>query len=120
MGVQMDGGRQIVRGGLADYIMSALANSEQVKVFGDLPAIRETGIAEAEGRFVPELFAEARIEQTDEFSSSLAETAGDPHRLRNEREVEVGLRSRLRTGGEVTLAQRFTDIESNETAFQPN
>ncbi|MEL6794353.1 MAG: hypothetical protein AAFP78_12910, partial [Pseudomonadota bacterium] len=120
MGAAMAPNRRVVSGGLGDFIFSALANSEQVKVFGDLPAIRETGIAEAEGRFVPELFAEARIEQTDEFSSSLAETAGDPHRLRNEREVEVGIRSRLRTGGEITLAQRFTDIESNETAFQPN
>ncbi|MEL7464525.1 MAG: TolC family protein [Pseudomonadota bacterium] len=120
MAAAMAPDRRVVSGGLGDFVYSALANSEQVKVFGDLPAIRETGIAEAEGRFVPELFAEARIEQTDEFSSSLAETAGDPHRLRNEREVEVGIRSRLRTGGEITLAQRFTDIESNETAFQPN
>ena len=112
--------RRPVRGDLRDYIYSALENSEQVKVFGDLPAIRATGIDEAEGRFTPELFAEARIEQTDEFSSSLAQTQGDPHRLRNEREIEIGLRSRLRTGGEITLAQRLTDIESNETDFAPN
>lgn len=112
--------RPTVLGRLDDFVFSAVANSHQIKVFGDLPAIRETAIDEAEGRFTPELFAEARAERRNEFSSNIALTTGEDRLKRNELELEVGIRSRIRTGAEVTLAQRFTDIDTNETDFLPN
>ncbi|MBX9698585.1 MAG: hypothetical protein K2X74_04060, partial [Acetobacteraceae bacterium] len=55
-----DSGRPI-RVSLAFLYDSAMINSAQLRVFGDVPAIRDTLEAEVQGRFVPRAYAEGRI-----------------------------------------------------------
>ncbi|MEH6751386.1 MAG: TolC family protein [Paracoccaceae bacterium] len=104
---------------LPDTINTTVKNSFQIAAFGDLPAIRGTAIQEAKGRFVPEIFADASVERRDEFATSPATAAGANRILTDEVDVEFGVRSRLQTGAEISLSQRFTSTDTNDTAFLP-
>ncbi|MEO1495193.1 MAG: TolC family protein [Pseudomonadota bacterium] len=104
---------------LTAVIAKALSDSHQIKSFGLLPAIRETAVREAEGRFTPEAFGEAQIRRINDPATSPALTAGEDRLLTTDRTLEVGVRSRIRTGAEVTLAQRFSTIDTNQTDFIP-
>ncbi|CUH61220.1 TolC family protein [Thalassobacter stenotrophicus] len=104
---------------LPDIINATVRNSFQIAAFGDLPAIRGTAIQEARGRFVPEIFADASIERRDEFATSPASAGGATRLTTDEDDVEFGVRSRLQTGGEISLSQRFTTTDTNDTAFIP-
>ncbi|MEL6807205.1 MAG: TolC family protein [Pseudomonadota bacterium] len=104
---------------LPDTVYSTVKNSYQIAAFGDLPAIRGTAIQEARGRFVPEIFADASVERSDEFATSPADAGGAERLVRDESDVEFGVRSRLASGGEVSLSQRFTTIDTNDTSFIP-
>ncbi|MEL6466196.1 MAG: TolC family protein [Pseudomonadota bacterium] len=104
---------------LPDTVYSTVQNSYQIAAFGDLPAIRGTAIQEAKGRFVPEIFADASAERTNEFATSPADAGGSERLIRDETDVEFGVRSRLKTGGEISLSQRFTTIDTNDTSFIP-
>jgi hypothetical protein len=104
---------------LAELIDRATRHSLQINTFGTLPAIRDTAVEEAEGRFAPELFAEARHAYRNEATTALSQTAGDPRQRDTEYTTEFGVRSRTRTGAEVTLAQRFSRLDTNTIIFQP-
>jgi outer membrane protein TolC len=104
---------------LAELIDRASRHSLQINTFGTLPAIRDTAVEEAEGRFAPELFAEGRHAYRNEATTALSQTAGDPRQRDTEYVTEFGVRSRTRTGAEVTLAQRFSRLDSNTIIFQP-
>jgi outer membrane protein TolC len=104
---------------LDDMVSKALTDSHQVKAFGVLPAIRETAVREAEGRFTPEIFAEGQIRRVNDPATSPALTAGEERLLTTDRTLEFGVRGRVRTGAEVTLAQRFSKIDTNQTDFIP-
>jgi outer membrane protein TolC len=102
--------------GLVDQ---ALVSSLQIGVFSELPAIRSTGVAEAEGRFKPEFFTEARYSDRNEPTSSIAQTRGSQRLTESDLSAEFGVRSRLETGAEVTLAQRFSDYSTNQVEYNP-
>lgn len=105
---------------LTDVVRTALRESEQVKAFGMLPSIRQTAVREAQGRFVPEAFAEARSAYgNDPLTSASLVNNGDRLR-RDDAIVEGGLRGRVRTGAEITLAQRFGYVDTNSTDFDPD
>jgi outer membrane protein TolC len=104
---------------LPDTIKSTVRNSSQIAAFGDLPAIRGTAIQEARGRFVPEFYAEASREKENETATSPAIAAGAARAIDRTDEVEFGVRSRILTGGEISVSQRFTTTDTNRIAYIP-
>ncbi len=104
---------------LPDVVNSTIRNSHQIAAFGDLPAIRGTAIQEARGRFVPEFFAEVSKSREDERATSGAIAAGAARSITDEEEVEFGVRSRLISGGEISVSQRFTSTDTNRTTYIP-
>ena len=104
---------------LPETVHATIKHSHQIRSFGDLPAIRGTAIAEAKGRFVPELFAEVSTSRENERATSPAISAGADRAITNEDEVEFGVRSRLLTGGEISVSQRFTTTDTNRVAYIP-
>ena len=104
---------------LPDIVNSTVKNSHQIAAFGDLPAIRGTAIQEARGRFVPEFFAEISQSRENERATSPAIAAGAARSITDEEEVEFGVRSRLLTGGEISVSQRFTTTDTNRTSYIP-
>ncbi|MEL6371952.1 MAG: TolC family protein [Pseudomonadota bacterium] len=105
---------------LEEALSQAANYAAQIAVFRELPAIRETSVQEARGRFKPEVFAEARYEDRDIPTTSLAQTAGDDRLREDDFATEFGVRKRVRTGAEVTLSQRFSSLETNLIEFDPN
>jgi hypothetical protein len=105
---------------LAFLYDSAIINSAQIRVFGDLPAIRETLEREVQGRYTPRAYVEGRAESINDPTRNLANTAGAQRLLTREQAVELGLRQRTATGGEVTIGQRFLNVSTNSTDYAPN
>jgi outer membrane protein TolC len=99
----------------------ALAHSTQIKVFGNIPLIRETGIDEARGAFDTEFFSTMQYGRTHEPIGSTL-TAGGNNRFFTEKawDWESGVRKRLRTGAQVTLSQGTSRTTNNSQFFIPN
>ncbi|MEL6644183.1 MAG: TolC family protein [Pseudomonadota bacterium] len=104
---------------LPETVTSTIKNSHQIAAFGDLPAIRGTAIQEAKGRFIPEFFAEASTSREDERATSPAIAAGNARAVTDEDELEFGVRSRLMSGGEISVSQRFTNTDTNRVTYIP-
>ena len=104
---------------LPDTIMSTVKSSFQIAAFGDLPAIRGTAIQEAKGRFVPEFYADLSREHSQEWATSPAIAAGADRAISTEVDAEFGVRSRTNIGGEVSISQRFTTTDTNQTSYIP-
>jgi outer membrane protein TolC len=98
---------------------SAVTNSVQLNVFAELPAIRSTGIDEAQGRYQAEFFTEARYRNSNDPTTSLAQTRGSDRLRETDTSLEFGVRTRTRTGAELTIAQRFSDLYSNQIDYNP-
>lgn len=99
---------------------TAMLNSAQLRVFGDLPAIRGTLADEVAGRFTPRAYGEGRAENVNDPTRSLANTRGSDRIIQRERAIEFGLRQRMLTGGDYTVGQRFVNLSTNSLDFQPN
>lgn len=98
----------------------AINHSTQIKVFSDLPLIRETGITEAAGAFDTNSFLETRFDHRNEPVGNTL-TTGDSSRFKqDEWAIEGGLRKKLITGAEVTLSQELSRIDNNSIYFVPN
>jgi outer membrane protein TolC len=108
------------RVGLAFLYDSAIINSAQIRVFGDLPAIRDTLALEVDGRFVPRVYLEGLVEEINDPTRSLANTRGSQRLLQRQQAAEGGVRQRLPTNAEITAGQRFFNISTNSTDYQPN
>lgn len=109
-----------IRASLALFYDSAIINSAQIRVFGDLPAIRETLEREVQGRYVPRAYGEGRYEDINDPTRSLANTRGSERLLQREQAVEFGVRQRTATNGEVLIGQRFLNVATNSTDYSPN
>tara|TARA_R110002096_G_scaffold173997_10_gene349638 strand:- start:4623 stop:6404 length:1782 start_codon:yes stop_codon:yes gene_type:complete len=100
---------------------TALANSTQIKVFGNIPVIRETGINEARGAFDGELYTTTGLDRLHEPVGSSLEVGGDEEFFRQrEWSWESGIRKRFRTGAQVSLSQEMTRTRNNSEFFIPN
>lgn len=108
------------RASLAFLYDSAIINSAQIRAFGDLPAIRETLEREVQGRFVPRAYGEGRYEDVNDPTRSIASTRGSERLLQREQAVEFGIRQRTPTNGEISIGQRFLNISTNSTDFNPS
>jgi outer membrane protein TolC len=97
----------------------ALKYSSQIKVFSDLPLIRETTIQEAEGPYDFRLFAEGRLTDLDEPVGDDLKTGGPLRYEESSKNLEYGVRKKFLTGTEVELKQNIGDMDTNSTFFNP-
>lgn len=107
--------------GLEDLYVSAIRHSSQIRVFSDLPLIRETSIQEAKGAFDVNVFVEGRYDSiNDPVGSTL--TTGGANRLDEDRlGWRAGLRQKISaTGAEVYATQELNRTRSNSVFFVPN
>ncbi len=97
----------------------ALQYSSQIKVFSDLPLIRETTIREAEGPYDFRLFAEGRLTDLNEPVGDDLKTGGPLRYEENSKNLEYGIRKKFLAGTEVELKQNIGDMDTNSTFFNP-
>ena len=101
-------------------IVSALRNSAQIKVFSDLPLIRETAITEADAAFDWIGFMESRWDDLNEPVGSTL-TTGGPTRFKDRQfSYAAGARRRNVWGGEFEVSQRIGYQDNNSVFFVPN
>lgn len=101
-------------------IVSALQNSAQVKVFSDLPLIRETAITEADAAFDWVGFMESRWDDISEPVGNTLTTGGPPRFKDNNFTYSAGTRRRNTLGGEFEISQRIGHQSNNSVFFLPN
>lgn len=116
---QLTGVRETTRVTISDLFNRALRDSNQIKVFADLPLIRDTAISEAEGRFDPRIFAEGEYRSTNEPVGSTLQTGGPSRFEEYEVSLAAGVKQQTITGGEITVSQRMALTDSNSTFFVP-
>ncbi len=97
----------------------ALKHSSQIKVFSDLPLIRQTTIQEAQGPYDFRLFAEGRLSDLDEPVGDDLQTGGPLRYEEDARNLEYGVRKKFLTGTEVELKQNIGDMDTNSIYFNP-
>lgn len=109
-----------LRLGLDEIYRRTLSHSNQVKVMAGIPLIRETAIAEAEGEFSPEVYAESRYDRGNEPSGSAIDRERPGDLLRDRLwSLKTGIRKRTRTGAEIALGQELSQETSNADYFVP-
>lgn len=113
-------GSRTTKQSMDDVYMKTLAYSNQVKVFSDIPLIRETGMQEAEGEFDITGFADGRIIRRDEPIGSELTTGGSGRFLEDEKYFEAGVRKKFYTGTEATLSNRWSTLNNNSQFLTPN
>jgi outer membrane protein TolC len=97
----------------------ALANSSQIKVFSDLPLIRETGIQEADGEFDFRLFTQGNYNSLNEPVGDDLTTGGPLRYKEDSTGIEYGLKKKFSPGTEVELKQSISGKDTNSIYFNP-
>lgn len=105
---------------LENLIVRTLSNSAQVKVFSDLPLIRQTAIVEADAAFDWNGFINTRWDDLSDPVGNVLTTGGSPRYRNNQWSYSGGLRRRNEVGGRFEIAQDFGFQHTNSTFFQPN
>lgn len=106
---------------LEQTIVYALQNSNQIRVFGDLPMIRATSMVEADASFDWSVFLDNRWDDTsDPVGNSLTAGTGISRFRDHHWTASGGARKRTRTGGSVELSQQFGAQWNNSQFFLPN
>jgi outer membrane protein TolC len=105
---------------LEGLYVRAIHHSTQIKVFSDLPLIRETGITEAAGAFDTNSFLETRFDHRNEPVGNVLTTGNSDRFKQDEWAVAGGLRKKLITGTEVQVKQELSRIDNNSIYFTPN
>jgi len=96
-----------------------LAHSNQVKVFRDIPLIRETALQEADGDFDLTLFGDARSTNRNEPIGSRLTTGGTGRFLEDSEYFEAGFKKKFFTGAEASLSNRWSTLENNSQFLAP-
>jgi hypothetical protein len=100
-------------------LLGALRHSHQIRVFTDLPLIRETAIQEAYGEFDWRKFLETRWRDTSDPVGNTLVTGG-PDRFRdNIWTGDAGFRRRNQHGGRLELRQQIGHQDNNSVFFVP-
>ncbi len=106
---------------LQDLLMLALQHSAQIKVYSEVPLIRETAVEEAIAAFDWTTFAESLWEDTDEPVGSALTVGGAGTRFKDHNiNASAGIRRRTLTGGELEFSQRIGHQNNNSNFFVPN
>ena len=98
----------------------AIVHSSQIKVFSDVPIIRETAIYEAKGDFDPVGYFDYRWTDIDDPVGSTLTTGGDGRFLETERLARIGVRKRFLTGAEVDVFTQSGVLDNNSEFLVPN
>lgn len=102
-----------------ELVLRALRHSTQMKVFSDLPLIRQTVIEEAKGKFDPHVFVETKYRHSDEPVGNDLRTGGPKRFEEDQWTLEAGINKQLYTGGEIELSQTVGRTDNNSTYFNP-
>ena len=105
---------------LEDLYLRAIRHSSQIRVFGDLPVIRETGIQEARGAFDTTAFLQTQFERINDPVGNTLTTGGAARFKQDEWSIEAGLKKKFVTGAEVSLTQKLGQLKNNSIYFSPN
>jgi outer membrane protein TolC len=105
---------------LEELYARALRHSKQIRVFADLPLIRETGVQEAAGAFDTNSFLKTQFDHRNEPVGNTLTTGGASRFREDAWTVESGLRKKAITGTEVSLTQEIGRTDNNSIYFVPN
>ncbi len=105
---------------LENLYVRAIRNSNQIRVFSDLPLIRETGIQEAKGAFDTNTFVSAMFDRKNEPVGNTLTTGGASRFKQDEWSIDAGVKRKFVTGTEVSLSQRLARTDNNSIYFVPN
>ncbi len=105
---------------LENLYVRAITHSTQIKVFSNLPLIRETGITEAAGAFDTNAFLSAQFDHTNDPVGSTLTTGRQGRFKQDQWSFEGGFRKKIITGAEVSLSQELTRTDNNSIYFTPN
>lgn len=104
-----------------NLLMRALKHSSQIKVFSELPLIRETAISEADSAFDWNSFLDGRWDDLDDPVGNTLTVGGNGDRYEDHHlSMNAGVRKRVRNGGNLELAQQFGWQDTNSQFFQPD
>jgi outer membrane protein OmpA-like peptidoglycan-associated protein len=117
---QMNPKSQRLNQSLEQLMIRALKHSTQIKVFSDLPLIRETVIDEAIGQLDTHVFVQGKYDQIDKPTGTTLETGGPDRFQEHNFILEAGLRKELRSGGEIELSQQMGYKDNNSRFFNPH
>lgn len=98
----------------------AVQTSSQIRVFSDLPLIRETTIQEAEGPFDWRIFADGSLTDLDEPVGDDLKTGGPLRYEENSGDLAYGVRKKFVTGTEVEVKQNIGGLDTNSIYFNPS
>lgn len=106
--------------GIESLLIRTLDHSAQVKVFSDLPLIRQTAITEACAAFDWNAFMSTRWDDTSDPVGNVLTTGGSDRYRNNQWTGTAGLGRRNHYGGRFEAAQDLGHQNTNSTFFQPN
>ena len=106
--------------GVESLLVKTLEHSAQVKVFSDLPLIRQTAITEASAAFDWNAFLNTRWDDTSDPVGNILTTGGSSRFRNNQWTGTAGLARRNTYGGRFEVAQDLGHQNTNSTFFQPN
>ena len=106
--------------GIDDLYVRAIQHSNQIKVFSDLPLIRETGLQEARGEFDTNAFLQGKFDRKNDPVGNTLTTGGAARFRQDEWSSEMGAKKKFITGTEVTLSQELSRTDNNSIYFVPN
>ncbi len=104
-----------------ELMVRTLRYSSQVKVFSDLPLIRETSITEADAAFDWTAFLDSKWQDlNDPVGNTLTVGNNSTRYLNQQATTQGGLRKRTRDGGTLQLSQQFGWQDTNSIFFKPS
>lgn len=98
----------------------ALRHSSQIRVFSDLPLIRETGIEEARGAFDTNAYLQGKFDRTNDPVGSTLTTGGSSRFKQDDWSFEAGVKKKMITGAEISVSQTLSRTDNNSIYFVPN
>ncbi len=105
---------------IEDLYVRAIRYSTQIRVFGDLPLIRETGIQEAKGAFDTNTFLQGKFDHLNDPVGDTLTTGGASRLRQDEWSFEAGVKKKFVAGTEVSLSQNLSQTANNSIYFTPN
>lgn len=106
---------------LQDILLAALKHSRQIRVYSEVPLIRESSVTEADAAFDWSAFIDSRWSDSSEPIGSALTAGPGIERFEDQRlNSSIGVRKRTRTGGQLELSQQLGTQKNNSKFFVPN
>ncbi|MCA9211542.1 MAG: TolC family protein [Planctomycetales bacterium] len=98
-----------------------MSNSEQLKVYSEVPLIRETAITEADAAFDWTAFADGLWDDTSDPVGNTLTVGGGRNRFNDHNaNVTAGVRRKTTSGADLEIGQRLGHQNNNSIFFVPN